>query len=98
MPQQLPIDEVLPELIEAVRDSGRAVLRAPTGAGKTTRVPPALLELVDEGEQVVVVEPRRIAARAAAARVAEERKSSLGEEVGYRVRFENRRAMPPLQS
>ncbi|HEY0555450.1 MAG TPA: hypothetical protein VGG20_14400, partial [Thermoanaerobaculia bacterium] len=69
----LPIDEVLPALIAALRENSSAVLIAPTGAGKTTRVPPALLAAgLDGGGQIVMLEPRRIAARAAARRMAEE--------------------------
>jgi len=84
----LPIDDVLPSLVAAVREGGAAVLRAPTGAGKTTRVPPALDEVV-EG-MVVVLEPRRIAARAAARRMAAERGERVGESVGYSVRFDRK--------
>jgi ATP-dependent helicase HrpB len=82
--ESLPIDAVLPELLETLRTHPAVVLEAPPGAGKTTRVPPALLHAV-EGE-VVVLEPRRIAARTAARRVA----SELGdpELVGWQVRFE----------
>src|SRR5262245_29417243 len=84
----LPVDAVLPELVRALRVERRVVLRAPTGAGKTTRVPAAIL---DAGlGPVVVLEPRRLAARAAARRVAEERGTRLGGEVGYQVRFENK--------
>src|SRR5262245_47427740 len=79
----LPIDEVLASLVGAVRERGAAVLVAPPGAGKTTRVPGALLDagLAGTGD-VVVLEPRRLAARLAAARVASERGARLGEEVG----------------
>jgi ATP-dependent helicase HrpB len=74
-----------------LRDSSRLVLRAPPGAGKTTRVPAALLDAGLAGDRsVLVLEPRRIAARAAAAFVAAERGKPLGLEVGYRVRFEQR--------
>jgi len=87
----LPIDAVLPELVAALRAHPCVVLRAPTGAGKTTRVPPALLDAGLAGEgAVVMLEPRRVAARAAAARMAEERGVELGGEVGYQVRFERR--------
>jgi ATP-dependent helicase HrpB len=87
----LPIDEVLPELVAALRAHPCGVLRAPTGAGKTTRVPPALLDAGLAGQgAVVMLEPRRVAARAAARRMAEERGSELGGEVGYQVRFEKR--------
>lgn len=82
----LPVDEVVPELLAALRTSGAAVLVAPPGAGKTTRVPPAL-ERAGFGP-VVVLEPRRIAARAAARRVAQECGQRLGHEVGYQVRFD----------
>ncbi len=87
----LPIDDAMPQIIAALRDGNCAVLRAPTGAGKTTRVPPALLDagLVGEG-QVLLLQPRRLAARAAAWRIAEERGSPLGQEVGYQVRFERK--------
>ena len=85
---KLPIDDVLPALVAAVRDRGVAVLVAPPGAGKTTRVPGALLDVVD-GE-IVVLQPRRLAARMAAARVASERGVELGREVGYEVRFDRK--------
>jgi ATP-dependent helicase HrpB len=87
----LPVDAVLPDLIAALRRGGNAVLIAPTGAGKTTRVPPALLASELAGERrIVMLEPRRIAARAAARRMAEESEWRLGEEVGYQVRFDYR--------
>jgi ATP-dependent helicase HrpB len=87
----LPIDEVLPELTNALRAGPSAVLVAPTGAGKTTRVPPALLAAGVAGDrQIVMLEPRRIAARAAARRMAEENGWTLGGEVGYQVRFDRR--------
>jgi ATP-dependent helicase HrpB len=84
----LPVDAVLPELVRALRVERRVVLRAPTGAGKTTRVPAAILDA--SLGSVVVLEPRRLAARAAARRVAEERGTRLSGEVGYQVRFENK--------
>lgn len=85
----LPIDDVLPELLAALRNNSCVVLKAPTGAGKTTRVPPAILDagLANHGS-VVMLEPRRIAARASARRIAQERGTRLGGEVGYRVRFD----------
>ncbi|MGQ0613876.1 MAG: ATP-dependent helicase HrpB [Planctomycetaceae bacterium] len=87
----LPIDEVLARLVEAMRGHGGAVLRAPPGAGKTTRVPGALLDAGLAGDgAVLVLEPRRLAARAAARRVAAERGVELGGDVGYQVRFERR--------
>src|ERR1700726_2887103 len=90
-PAILPVDEVMPRIIAALRDGNCAVLRAPTGAGKTTRVPPALLDAGLAGEgQILVLQPRRLAARAAAWRMAEERGTPLGGEIGYQVRFERK--------
>ncbi len=86
--QPLPIDAVTPALVQAVCDRGVAVLVAPPGAGKTTRVPGALLEIVDGS--IVVLQPRRLAARLAAARIASERGVALGGEVGYQVRFDRK--------
>jgi ATP-dependent helicase HrpB len=87
--QPLPIDPLLPELVRLVRDDGAVVLEAPPGAGKTTRVPGALLAGLDGHGEIVVLEPRRLAARMAARRVAEERGERVGETVGYQVRFED---------
>ena len=85
----LPVDVVLPRLVEALVRTGRAVLEAPPGAGKTTRVPPALLGALSTEGQVWVLEPRRLAARTAARRVAEEFGTTVGALVGYRVRFDD---------
>lgn len=82
----LPVDEVIGEVRRALIDHGCVVLHAPTGAGKTTRIPPALLDM----GRVVVLEPRRIAARAAARRMADERGESVGGTVGFQVRFERK--------
>lgn len=119
MLEPLPIDEVLPQIIAALREHSSVVLRAPTGAGKTTRVPPALLDALvvptnatshterhgttrrspvanaipltkTDVRRVIVLEPRRVAARAAARRMAFERGGQLGEEVGYQVRFDRK--------
>ena len=91
MKPPLPVDSVLPDLIAALRSGGNAVLVAPTGAGKTTRVPPALLASGISGDRMIVMlEPRRIAARAAARRMAEKGGWRLGAEVGYQVRFDHR--------
>ena len=75
---RLPIDGVLPDVVAAVRDRGVAVLVAPPGAGKTTRVPGALLDAGAVTGEIVVLQPRRLAARMAAARVASERGGELG--------------------
>ena len=89
MQKPLPIDDVLPELLAALRTNSCVVLKAPTGAGKTTRVPPAIFVAGLAGEgNVVMLEPRRIAARATARRIAFEQGTPLGREVGYRVRFD----------
>jgi ATP-dependent helicase HrpB len=90
VPVALPIDAVLPEIVAAVRDRGVAVLVAPPGAGKTTRVPGALLDAGAVAGEIVVLQPRRLAARLAASRVAAERGGELGGEVGYEVRFDRR--------
>lgn len=84
----LPIDAVLPEVLDAAR-AGNVVLVAPPGAGKTTRVPSALFEggLAGDGE-ILVLEPRRLAARLAAERVASELGEPVGGTCGYQVRFE----------
>ncbi len=87
----LPIDEVLPALIDSLARIGSVVLRAPPGAGKTTRVPPAIVDAGLAAEkQVIVLQPRRLAARSAAWHVSQERGGSVGDEVGYQVRFEKR--------
>ena len=92
MPREhLPIDDTLPQLLTALRTNGAVVLRAPTGAGKTTRVPPAIVEsgLVGNG-LVLMLEPRRVAARAAARRMALEHGTPLGDLFGYQVRFDKK--------
>jgi len=87
----LPVDEVLPQLRAALAERNAAVLVAPPGAGKTTRVPPGLLgEHWAAGGKIVLLSPRRIAARAAAARMAGERGERVGETVGYRVRLDSK--------
>jgi ATP-dependent helicase HrpB len=84
----LPIDDALPDLTGALRAHNAAVLVAPPGAGKTTRVPLALAEESwSRGKKIIVLEPRRLAARAAAARMANELGEVVGDTVGYRVRF-----------
>ncbi|HEU4636962.1 MAG TPA: helicase-related protein, partial [Edaphobacter sp.] len=82
----LPIDQLLPAIAGSLRDTPNLVLEAPPGAGKTTRVPHLVMTLV--AAEVLVLEPRRIAARTAAFRVADEIGEKVGETVGYQVRFE----------
>lgn len=87
----LPIDEVLPALREALATRHEAVLEAPPGAGKTTRVPLALLnEAWLAGQTILMLEPRRLAARAAAERLASELGEKVGETVGYRIRLDSK--------
>lgn len=87
----LPIEPVLPELRRALRARTEAVLQAPPGAGKTTMVPTSLLE-EDwlDGQRIVVLEPRRLAARAAAHRMAKLRGERVGQSIGYRVRMDTK--------
>lgn len=88
---QLPIDEAIPELLEAMSTSSNAVLVAPPGAGKTTRVPLALLEQSWlGGGKIIMLEPRRLAARSAAAHMASLLGEKTGETVGYRVRLDTK--------
>ncbi|MCE9673936.1 ATP-dependent helicase HrpB [Myxococcus stipitatus] len=86
----LPIDPLLPEIVSTLRGARSLVLEAPPGAGKTTRVPRALLEAgLGQGKEIVVLQPRRLPTRLAAQRVSEEIGERVGETVGYQVRFED---------
>ncbi|WP_411838348.1 ATP-dependent helicase HrpB [Paracoccus sp. ME4] len=87
MSDALPIDDALPALLEAMERHGRAVLVAPPGAGKTTRVPLALMDRV--AGRILMLEPRRLAARAAAERLAQSLGEGVGGRVGYRMRGES---------
>ena len=84
----LPIEPALPALLDALRNHGRAVLQAPPGAGKTTRVPLAILQAGLARGRIVMLEPRRLAVRAAAERMAEALGEVAGQSVGYRMRGE----------
>ena len=84
----LPIEPLLPELVQRLPAGGTVLLQAPPGAGKTTRVPLALLEACSG--RILMLEPRRLAAKAAAERLATELGERVGEQVGYRVRLESR--------
>jgi ATP-dependent helicase HrpB len=90
MADRLPIYEIEREIISRLQSDRRLILSAPTGSGKSTQVPQMLLKhgLLGSG-QVVVLQPRRLAARLLAARVAQELDVKLGDEVGYQIRFEN---------
>jgi ATP-dependent helicase HrpB len=89
MTDRLPIYQIEHDIIDRLKQSRRLMLQAPTGSGKSTQVPQMLLQhgLLDQG-QAVVLQPRRLAARLLAVRVARERGVELGAEVGYQVRFE----------
>ena len=86
----LPIWKIHPDILHSLRGGNRLVLVAPTGSGKTTQVPQMLLDAGIVGEKMIVVlQPRRVAARTVAARVASERSGKLGAEVGYQIRFDD---------
>jgi len=86
---RLPIDERIPEIVSTAERVPNLLLEAPPGAGKTTRVPRALLENRRIEGEILVLQPRRLATRLAAARVSEELGEPLGRTIGYQVRFEN---------
>ncbi len=86
--EKLPVDDFLEEIKSSLNQNSRLILSAAPGAGKTTRVPPALSRTYPG--KVLVLEPRRMAAVAACHRIAEEQNWTLGKEIGYQVRFENK--------
>lgn len=91
MPLELPIDPLLPQIVAALQQHPTVIVQAPPGAGKTTRVPPALIDGGVVGrQQLLMIQPRRIAARTTAQRMADERPCRIGEEVGYQIRFERK--------
>ncbi len=86
-----PITPLLPDIVRSLSEHPRLVLEAPPGAGKTTQVPLALLDQPWlQGRKIVMLEPRRVAARAAAGFMAKQRGDAVGGTVGYRIRFENK--------
>lgn len=87
---ELPIRETFPQITAVLRDGNRAVLAAPPGAGKTTLVPLLLLDQPWCSGRIILLEPRRLAARAAAGRMASLLEQPVGETVGYRMRLDNR--------
>src|SRR5512135_3650209 len=90
MNDRLPIYEIESDIIARLKSDRRLILSAPTGSGKSTQVPQMLLEhgLLGNG-QVVILQPRRLPTRMLAARVASERGTKLGQEVGYQIRFDD---------
>ncbi len=93
-PASLPIWQIHSQIVETLRSENRLVLVAPTGSGKTTQVPQMLLDAGLAGDKkIVVLQPRRVAARTVAARVAWERRCTLGAEVGYQIRFDDQTSL-----
>ena len=86
----LPIDAVLPQVLACLTQSGRVVLQAPPGAGKTTRTPLAILQSGQCAGKILMLEPRRLAARAAAERMADTLGETVGQTVGYRIRGQSK--------
>src|SRR5206468_12936311 len=90
----LPIWQIHSQIVQTLRSGNRLVLVAPTGSGKTTQVPQMLLDAGLAGnKKIVVLQPRRVAARTVAARVAWERGVQLGGEVGYQIRFDDQTSL-----
>ena len=90
MNEKLPIWDIHGEITNSLTIQNCLVLGAPTGSGKSTQVPQMIFDdVLSDKQKVIVLQPRRVAARSLARRVACERSTSLGEEVGYQVRFEN---------
>ena len=86
MQEPLPVDEHVDAIVSLVRTERRAVILAPPGAGKSTRIPPALASL----GRTILLQPRRVAARTLARRIAAERRWTIGDEIGWQIRFERR--------
>ena len=86
----LPVDEHLGHVAEMVKSHPVTAIEAPPGTGKTTRIAPSLLRLSDPGKRIYLVQPRRIAARSVAERIAWESNQQIGQQIGYAVRFDQK--------
>ena len=88
-PDTLPVSNARDEIVRAILSSQVVIVSGQTGSGKTTQIPKMLLEMGrgTHGKKIIVTQPRRIAARTVAERIAEETDTKLGEDIGYRVRF-----------
>ncbi|MGZ8853193.1 MAG: ATP-dependent helicase HrpB, partial [Thermoanaerobaculia bacterium] len=84
--ENLPVDPYIDEIRDVVRRERRAIIVAPPGSGKTTRIPPALVAL----GRTILLQPRRVAARALTRRIAQEQSWTVGEEIGWQIRYERR--------
>lgn len=85
----LPISEIIPDVLSELEKNNTVIISAPPGAGKSTLLPLALLKLLPAGQKIIMLEPRRLAAKGVASRMAELLDESVGETVGYKIRFEN---------
>lgn len=84
----LPITEIIPDVLSELEKNNTVIISAPPGAGKSTLLPLALLKLITTGQKIIMLEPRRLAAKGVASRMAELLGETIGETVGYRIRFE----------
>ncbi|MFM8214937.1 MAG: DEAD/DEAH box helicase [Pirellula sp.] len=88
--EKLPVDEYLDQVAQAVCKHSIAAIEAPPGTGKTTRIAPSLRSLISDGKRIYLVQPRRIAARSVAERIAQESNQRVGQQIGYAIRFEQK--------
>lgn len=88
--ENLPVDQYLDQVLSAVRKHSITAIEAPPGTGKTTRVAPSLRNLISDGKRIYLVQPRRIAARSVAERIAYESNQRVGQQIGYAIRFEQK--------
>ena len=86
----LPIIKILPEVVQKMKEEQNLILNAEAGAGKSTIIPLALLEMLQDGQKIIMLEPRRLAAKSIAQRMSQLLGEEIGKTVGYRIRFETR--------